>query len=143
MQISIWEERKVFGSRGQILKGEVVGRHVENNNRDVKPMNVKLVIVSVFIYMILWHYRLHIYALHAGCISYTLFYLLQRPSAGNVLEKIISGYHHVYGGQADEDAVLSKCRNAISCLEKADKEIARDSNSGMSNLIINYFNCFA
>lgn len=61
---------------------------------------------------------------------------MQRPPAGNALDKIISGYHHIYGGQTDEDAVLSKCRNAISCLEKADKEIGHDSNSGMSNLII-------
>ncbi|XP_027350912.1 regulation of nuclear pre-mRNA domain-containing protein 1A [Abrus precatorius] len=93
--IGIWEERKVFGSRGQILKEEFVGRHVENNSRDVKPVNMKL-----------------------------------RPSAGNALEKIVSGYHVVYGGQTDEDAVLSKCRNAISCLEKADKEIGHDGNSG-------------
>ncbi|KAK7311329.1 hypothetical protein RJT34_09394 [Clitoria ternatea] len=93
--ISIWEERKVFGSRGQILKEEIAGRHVENNNRDVKPMNMKL-----------------------------------RPTAGNALDKIVSSYHAVYGGQTDEDAVLSKCRNAISCIEKADKEIGHDGNSG-------------
>lgn len=49
MQIGIWEERKVFGSRGQILKEEFVGSHVENNSRDVKPTNMKLVIVSVLI----------------------------------------------------------------------------------------------
>ncbi|KAK7290529.1 hypothetical protein RIF29_05019 [Crotalaria pallida] len=91
--IGIWEDRKVFGSRGQILKEEFVGRHVENNSRDAKPiLNMKL-----------------------------------RPSAGNVLEKIASGYHIIYGGQTDEDALLSKCKNAISCLVKADKEIGHDS----------------
>ncbi|XP_061359771.1 uncharacterized protein LOC133303811 isoform X2 [Gastrolobium bilobum] len=93
--IGIWEERKVFGSRGQILKEEFTGRHVENNVRDGKPMNMKL-----------------------------------RPTAGNALEKIVSGYHVVYGGQTDEDAILSKCRNAISCLEKVDKELGHDNNSG-------------
>lgn len=41
MQIGIWEERKVFGSRGQILKEEFVGKPAENNNRDAKPLNVK------------------------------------------------------------------------------------------------------
>ena len=55
--------------------------------------------------------------------------LSQRPSVGNALEKIASGFHVVYGGQTDEDAVLSKCRNAINCLDKAEKEIV----SGMSN----------
>lgn len=49
MQIGIWEERKVFGSRGQILKEEFAGRHVENNNRDAKPTNMKLVKVFVLI----------------------------------------------------------------------------------------------
>ncbi|CAL0323294.1 unnamed protein product [Lupinus luteus] len=93
--IGIWEERKVFGSRGQLLKEEFVGRHMENNSRDMKPTSTKL-----------------------------------RPSAGNALEKIVSGYHVIYGGQIDEDAVLSKCSNAISCLEKADKEIGHDNNSG-------------
>lgn len=36
IQVSIWEERKVFGSRGQILKEEFVGRQVDNGNRDGK-----------------------------------------------------------------------------------------------------------
>ncbi|KAH1150066.1 hypothetical protein AAZX31_16G049600 [Glycine max] len=96
--IGIWEERKVFGSRGQILKEEFVGSHVENNSRDVKPTNMKL--------------------------------LSQRPSVGNALEKIASGFHVVYGGQTDEDAVLSKCRNAINCLDKAEKEIVSGQFSG-------------
>lgn len=47
MQIVIWEERKVFGSRGQILKEEFVGRNVENTSRDVKPTNMKVVIICL------------------------------------------------------------------------------------------------
>ncbi|KAI9121491.1 hypothetical protein K1719_008524 [Acacia pycnantha] len=97
--IGIWEERKVFGSRGQILKEEFVGRHVENSTRNGKPVNLKL-----------------------------------RPSAGNALEKIVSGYHVVYGGETDEDVVLSKCRNIISCLEKVDKEVGHDNNSAVDEL---------
>ncbi|CAL5368619.1 unnamed protein product [Camellia sinensis] len=96
--ISIWEERKVFGSRGQILKEELVGRHQENSNRNGKHSGLKL-----------------------------------RPSAGNALDKIVSGYQVVYGGQLDEDAMLSKCRNAISCVEKVDKEIGGDFNLGKLN----------
>ncbi|KAJ7976261.1 regulation of nuclear pre-mRNA domain-containing protein 1B-like [Quillaja saponaria] len=93
--IGIWEDRKVFGSRGQILKEEFVVRHIENSNRSGKPMNLKL-----------------------------------RSSSGNALEKIVSSYHGVYGGQMDDDTLLSKYRNAISCLEKVHKEIGGDSNSG-------------
>lgn len=66
--------------------------------------------------------------LHADCILMLYSYPLQRPSSGNALEKIVSAFHVVYGGQKDEDAILSKCSNAINCLDKADKEIV----SGMS-----------
>ncbi|GFY83198.1 ENTH/VHS family protein [Actinidia rufa] len=92
--ISIWEERKVFGSRAQILKEELVGRHLENSNRNGKLSGFKL-----------------------------------RHSAGNALDKIVSGYQVVYGGQLDDDVILGKCRNAISCIEKVDKEIGGDVNS--------------
>ncbi|XP_043725129.1 regulation of nuclear pre-mRNA domain-containing protein 2 isoform X2 [Telopea speciosissima] len=40
--IDIWEERKVFGSRGQILKEELVGRNLENSNRNGKSSDFKL-----------------------------------------------------------------------------------------------------
>ncbi|PSS35311.1 Regulation of nuclear pre-mRNA domain-containing protein [Actinidia chinensis var. chinensis] len=96
--ISIWEERKVFGSRAQILKEELVGRHLENSNRNGKLSGFKL-----------------------------------RHSAGNALDKIVSGYQVVYGGQLDDDVILGKCRNAISCIEKVDKEIGGDVNSEKLN----------
>ncbi|ONI20002.1 hypothetical protein PRUPE_3G309500 [Prunus persica] len=90
--VGIWDERKVFGSRGQILKQEFVGKHLENINRNGK---------------------------HSGA----------RLPAGTALDKIVSDYQVIYG-QMDEDTILSKCRNAISCLEKVDKEIGGDFNSG-------------
>ncbi|CAK9183706.1 unnamed protein product [Ilex paraguariensis] len=95
VSVGIWEERKVFGSRGQILKEELVGRHVDNTNKNGK---------------------------HSG-------FKLKHPS-GNVLDKIVSGYQVVYGGQLDEDAILNKCRNAISCVEKVDMDIHGDIRSG-------------
>lgn len=135
MQIGIWEERKVFGSRGQILKEEFIGKHdlkpLNAKPTNVKPMNVKLV---MFLYLFVFIYILCM--LIVSLIFMYLFFLLQRPSAGNALDKIVSGYHHIYAGQTDEDVVLSKCRNAISSLEKADKEIVHGSNSGMLNLIM-------
>ncbi|XP_057982624.1 UPF0400 protein C337.03 [Malania oleifera] len=93
--IGIWEERKVFGSRGQILKEELVGRHMENGNRNGKHSGLKL-----------------------------------RHSFGNTVDKIVSGYQVIYGGQMDEDVILSKCRNAISFVDKVDKEVNGDLSSG-------------
>ncbi|KAL5793441.1 hypothetical protein ACOSP7_002035 [Xanthoceras sorbifolium] len=92
--IGIWEERKVFGSRGQILKEELVGKH-QDNNRNGKHLGIKL-----------------------------------KQPIGNTVEKIVSGYQVVYGGQMDEDIILTKCRNAISSIEKVEKEIGSDIHSG-------------
>ncbi|KAK6912942.1 CID domain [Dillenia turbinata] len=93
--INIWEDRKVFGSRGQILKEEFAGRHVDSSGRNRKFSGFKL-----------------------------------RQPAGNMLEKLISGYEVVYGGQLDEDLTLSKCRNSISCVENVEKEIDGNFTSG-------------
>ncbi|MED6208535.1 hypothetical protein PIB30_046029 [Stylosanthes scabra] len=86
--ISIWEDRKVFGSRGQLLKEEFGGKHVENNDRDAKPLNMKL-----------------------------------RPSAGNTLDKIVTGYRVIYGGQTDEDAghngILRDCIEQLTAIESS------------------------
>ncbi|XP_058187175.1 uncharacterized protein LOC131304090 [Rhododendron vialii] len=97
--VSIWEERKVFGSRGQILKEELVGKNLESSNHgNGKDSGLKL-----------------------------------RHSTGNALDQIVSGYQVLYGGQHDEDAILSKCRNAISSIEKIDKEVGGDINLGKIN----------
>lgn len=56
----------------------------------------------------------------------------QKQPVGNTVDKIVSGYQIVYGSQMDEDVIFSKCRNAISCVEKVDKEISTDANSGMT-----------
>lgn len=43
VQIGIWEDRKVFVSRGP-LKEEFLGRHEENHNKNEKPLGFRLVI---------------------------------------------------------------------------------------------------
>ncbi|KVI02420.1 regulation of nuclear pre-mRNA domain-containing protein 1A-like isoform X2 [Cynara cardunculus var. scolymus] len=97
--VRIWEERKVFGSRGQILKEELAGRHLETSNKNEKHSGLKL-----------------------------------QHSAGNALDKIVSGYQIIYGGQLDEDAMISKCKNTISCIEKVEKEIGGDLRSAQVNV---------
>ncbi|ERN06259.1 hypothetical protein AMTR_s00016p00205550 [Amborella trichopoda] len=86
--IDIWEERKVFGSRGQTLKEELVGRNLENNSKNGKGFNMKI-----------------------------------KFAVGDTLEKIVSGYEGVYDGHVEEESVLTRCRNAISCVEKAEKDV--------------------
>ncbi|OIT36137.1 PREDICTED: regulation of nuclear pre-mRNA domain-containing protein 1B [Nicotiana attenuata] len=103
--ITIWEERKVFGSRGQLLKEEFAGKHVGNG----KHSGVKVLDRT--------------FSSHS----------LRRNSTGDALDKIVSSYQMLYGGQIDEDAILSRCKNAISSVDKLDKEIGGDLNPGHLN----------
>nr|XP_043632353.1 regulation of nuclear pre-mRNA domain-containing protein 1A [Erigeron canadensis] len=97
--VNILDERKVFGSRGQVLKEELVGRHRETSDRNGKQLGTKL-------------------------------------PAGNALDKIVSGYQTIYASQVNEDAVIGKCRNAISCVEKVDKEIGGDIKSANGSGVV-------
>lgn len=47
-KVNIWEERKVFGSRGQILKEELLGRQPENGTRNGVLVPLKLVSQSFY-----------------------------------------------------------------------------------------------
>ncbi|KAF9622354.1 hypothetical protein IFM89_031157 [Coptis chinensis] len=96
--VNIWEERKVFGSRGKILKEGIVGRNLENTSKHEKISCLKV-----------------------------------KQSMGNVLEKITSSYDVVYNGPVDEESLLSKCRAAIGCVDRVEKEIGIDCSSGELN----------
>ncbi|KAL6319533.1 hypothetical protein AAG906_014209 [Vitis piasezkii] len=102
--INIWDERKVFGSRGQILKEELMGKTVENNDKNNNN----------------------------NSYSKNLSFRHKHPFQAAV-EKIISSYENVYGSPVDEETLLSKCRSAIGCIEKAEKEIGGDYSSGQFN----------
>ena len=55
----------------------------------------------------------------------------QKQPVQGAVEKIISSYENVYGSPVDEETLLSKCRSAIGCIEKAEKEIGGDYSSGI------------
>lgn len=67
--------------------------------------------------------------LRTNAISHLLSFKQKQP-IGNTVDKIVSGYQVVYGGQVDEDVILHKCRDAISSMEKVEKEIGSDVHSG-------------
>ncbi|XP_026377281.1 uncharacterized protein LOC113271597 [Papaver somniferum] len=50
-----------------------------------------------------------------------------------MVEKIILSYEIVYDGPVDEEALLSKCREAVSFVDRVDKEIGGDYSSGKFN----------
>ena len=54
----------------------------------------------------------------------------QKQPVQAAVEKIISSYENVYGCPVVEETLLSKCRSAIGCIKKAEKEIGGDYSSG-------------
>lgn len=58
-----------------------------------------------------------------------------------MLDKIVSDYETIYGGQLDEDALLSRCTNTVSCLEKLMKDIGGGINSGNFLTIFFFLEC--
>ncbi|WOK96637.1 UPF0400 protein [Canna indica] len=88
--VDIWEERKVFGSRGQTLKEDILGRKLDDKNTNEKP---------------------------------------KLKQSGEFLEKIISSYDHV----CDEGDLFGKCQDAISIVDKVEREIGGDVKSGNIN----------
>lgn len=56
-----------------------------------------------------------------------------KPSASDILEKIISKYACVYDGPMDEDTLLGKCQNVVGSVEKVEKEIGGNFKLGNVN----------
>lgn len=69
-------------------------------------------------------------------MPFSSFSLEQKQPVGNTVDKIISGYQVIYGGQVDEDVILSKCRNAISYIQKVDKEIGSNIHPGIAFILL-------
>ena len=46
------------------------------------------------------------------------------------MEKLVSGFEAVSSSRVDEDAIFTKCRNAITFVEKVEKDVEGDSQLG-------------
>ncbi|GAB4847346.1 hypothetical protein Ancab_026403 [Ancistrocladus abbreviatus] len=100
MQINIWDDRKVFGSLGHILKEEFAGRQSDGSSKNGRQFGIKLVsnltlLITAFVVTLSGS------VLH---ISGILLFVLLLP-VGNTVDKIVSGYEVIYGGHLDEDVV--------------------------------------
>lgn len=64
-------------------------------------------------------------------VTSPIYFSYQKQPVGSTVDKIVSGHQVVYGSQMDEDVIFRKCRSAISCIEKVDKEFGINVNSGI------------
>ncbi|XP_002530962.2 UPF0400 protein C337.03 [Ricinus communis] len=105
--VDIWEERKVFGSRGQGLKDEMLGKNPP-------PLLVSNGKSSNLIRLL---------KRDAHSIRYRL-------ALGGLPEKIVSAYQSVIDELSSEEAAINKCSTAVSNVGKIREEIESGSTAG-------------
>ncbi|XP_022742390.1 regulation of nuclear pre-mRNA domain-containing protein 1B-like isoform X2 [Durio zibethinus] len=113
--VDIWEERKVFGSRGQNLKDEMLGKNPSlssppplsvNNGKSSNP--IKIVKRDA----------------HAVRI---------KLAVGGLPEKILTAYQSVLEDNPNEDSVLNKCNAAAQHLIKIGEDVGNNLAQGNQN----------
>ncbi|KAK6942099.1 CID domain, partial [Dillenia turbinata] len=97
--VDIWEERKVFGSRGRSLKDEMLGRELPVSASNGKSSNpIKIVKKD------------------AHSIRIKL-------AVGGMPEKIVSAFQSVLDEHFNEETALNKCRDAVDYIIKMEKDV--------------------
>lgn len=105
--VNIWDERKVFGSRGHALKDEMLGKEppplLESNGKSPQP--IKIVKKDAHAIRI---------KLAVGCMP----------------EKIITAFQSVHDDNGDEEVVLNNCKSAVQIVGKLQKNVEESGGQG-------------
>ncbi|KAG8372262.1 hypothetical protein BUALT_Bualt12G0048100 [Buddleja alternifolia] len=109
--VTIWEERKVFGSRGQNLKTEVLGKN-PSPVKNPSPANVAKNSNPI-----------KIVKRDANALRIKL-------AVGGVPEKILTAFQLVYDEIVNEEEALNKSRDTVSCVQEIEKDVANLSSHG-------------
>ncbi|XP_058080116.1 actin cytoskeleton-regulatory complex protein PAN1-like [Magnolia sinica] len=100
--VGIWEERKVFGSRGRSLKDEMLGKDpppiLENNGKSLQSHSIKVGKKDA----------------HSIRIKLAI---------GGMPEKIVTAFQSVHDEHFKEDTALNKCKAAIRRVGKMEKDV--------------------
>jgi hypothetical protein len=106
LQIDIWDERKVFGTRIESLKNDILGgsthtmgNNVNSSNPSPNPSSVSKAARK-----------------DSGTVT-------RKLTVGGMPEKIVTAYQSVLDQHFDEDTALNKCNNAVSVLDRMDKDV--------------------
>ncbi|KAK4369679.1 hypothetical protein RND71_009154 [Anisodus tanguticus] len=104
--VDIWEERKVFGSRAQNLKDEVLGKSPAPSVSNGKSSNpIKVVKKDAHAVRI---------KLAVGCTP----------------EKIVTAFQLVHDENVNEEDALNKCKDAVFCVGEMESDIETLSSQG-------------
>ncbi|KAK2970847.1 hypothetical protein RJ640_016643, partial [Escallonia rubra] len=105
--VDIWEERKVFGSRGQNLKDEMLGKNAPllvSNGKGSNPIKV---------------------------VKRDAHSLRVKVAVGGMPEKILTAFQSVHDKNVNEEAALKKCEGAFCRVGEMEKEVENVSTQGI------------
>ncbi|KAM7505171.1 hypothetical protein LguiB_004075 [Lonicera macranthoides] len=108
--VDIWEERKVFGSRGQNLKDELMGKNplpppLVSNGKSSNPIKI---------------------------VKRDAHSLRIKLAVGGMPEKILTGFQLVHDENVNEEAALNKCKDAVTRVGDIERDV--ESISAQGNL---------
>ncbi|KAM0953927.1 putative CID domain-containing protein [Dioscorea sansibarensis] len=108
--VVIWDERKVFGSRGQGLKDDILGKEppplLENNGKSSHSVKV---------------------------VKKDSHSIRIKLAVGGMPEKIVTAYQTVSEEHFNEDTALNKCKSVVSRVGKMEKDVENVGIQGSLN----------
>ncbi|WVZ88165.1 hypothetical protein U9M48_034713 [Paspalum notatum var. saurae] len=111
--IGIWDERKVFGSRIDSLKDDILGDNppiLDNNGNNSNPISNP--------------------SSNSKVTRKDSTTIVKKLSVGGMPEKIVTAYQPVLDQHFDEDTALNKCMSTVGVLEKIKKDIDDATTKG-------------
>ncbi|KAI7736723.1 hypothetical protein M8C21_001971 [Ambrosia artemisiifolia] len=135
--VGIWDERRVFGSRGQNLKDEMLGKspptQLASNGKTSNTNPIKIVkrdanslrlvsTISCFISDLLGYV---LTSFDCSVPNFVCVLDFQKLAVGGLPEKIMTAFHLVHDENATEDTALNNCESAV----RRFGDLERDSES--------------
>lgn len=111
--IGIWDERKVFGSRIDSLKDDILGDNpsiLDNKGNNSNPSSNP--------------------SSNSKATRKDSNTIIKKLTVGGMPEKIVTAYQPVLDQHFDEDTALNKCMGTVGILEKINRDIEDASTKG-------------
>lgn len=106
--VDIWDDRKVFGSRGQSLKDEMLGGDppplLVSNGKSSNPIKI---------------------------VKKDAYSVRIKLAVGGFPEKILTAFQSVHDEYSNEEDALNKCKAAVHHVEKIEDDVENTSNQGI------------
>lgn len=131
LKVNIWEERRVFGSRGQSLREELLGKGPQSPKQEAKQSSslnnqVRVLFVEKNV----------IFPKYFNVFSELTEFAGLKVFEGTLLERVEKSYQAAQEKAVDEYGALSKCSAALSLVVSLEKEAEHGAANGIWKLSI-------